>query len=33
LPYRGAHICILSVPALGLHALIEEEEEEEEEEQ
>jgi hypothetical protein len=25
---RGAHICILSVPALGLHALIEEEEEE-----
>jgi hypothetical protein len=26
-PYRGAHICILSVPALGLHALIEEEEE------
>jgi hypothetical protein len=30
-PYRGAHICILSVPALGLHALIEEEEEEEEE--
>jgi hypothetical protein len=23
---RGAHICISSVPALGLHALIEEEE-------
>jgi hypothetical protein len=22
-PYGGAHICILSVPALGLHALIE----------
>jgi hypothetical protein len=33
LPYRGAHTCILSVPALGLHALIEEEEEEEEEEE
>jgi hypothetical protein len=23
-PYRNAHTCILSVPALGLHALIEE---------
>jgi hypothetical protein len=33
LPYRRAHICILSVPALGPHALIKEEEEEEEEEE